>query len=67
MVCCYAQAEHDKGVSVGAFGVDFEVIHLNEEALDGATARMPLEEVFAADISDEILVFLRGDRRFTSI
>ena len=39
------------------------MIHLNEEALEGATARMPLEEVFAADISDEIVVFLRGDRR----
>lgn len=38
------------------------VIHLNEEALDGATARIPLEEVFAADISaNEFWVFLRGD------
>lgn len=38
------------------------VIHLNEEALDGATARIPLEEVFAADVSsEELSVFLRGD------
>lgn len=38
------------------------MIHLNEEALDGATARVPLEEVFAADVSpSEVWVFLRGD------
>ncbi|CAE7378575.1 unnamed protein product [Symbiodinium natans] len=39
------------------------VIHLDEEGLESATARVPLEEVFAADISAETLsVFLRGDR-----
>ncbi|CAE7664993.1 DED1 [Symbiodinium sp. CCMP2592] len=38
------------------------VIHLDEEALESATARVPLEEVFAADISAEMLsVYLRGD------
>ncbi|CAE7261433.1 DED1 [Symbiodinium pilosum] len=38
------------------------VIHLDEEALESATARVPLEEVFAADISaDTLSVFLRGD------
>mmetsp|Transcript_42832 Transcript_42832/g.99786 ORF Transcript_42832/g.99786 Transcript_42832/m.99786 type:complete len:530 (+) Transcript_42832:36-1625(+) len=38
------------------------VIHLDEEALQTASARVPLEEVFAADISSETLsVFLRGD------
>jgi len=38
------------------------VIHLDEAALDGATARVPLEEVFAADITrDQVVIFLRGD------
>ncbi|CAJ1406028.1 unnamed protein product [Effrenium voratum] len=38
------------------------VIHLDDGALEGATGRVPLEELFAADISeDELSVFLRGD------
>eukprot|EP00440_Ansanella_granifera_P061952 gb/GFBE01067168.1/.p1 GENE.gb/GFBE01067168.1/~~gb/GFBE01067168.1/.p1 ORF type:complete len:527 (+),score=106.83 gb/GFBE01067168.1/:1-1581(+) len=42
---------------------DFHVvIHLDEEALDGATARVPLEEIFAADVTaDSLTVYLRGD------
>lgn len=38
------------------------IIHLDQQALTGATARVPLEEVFAADISaDSLAVSLRGD------
>jgi len=43
----------------------FVVVHLDEDALESATAKVPLEELFAANVTaDTLVVFLRGDSFF---